>query len=80
MTKYLYNACFTDHIRCQCESIFTVRELREFCGNTFSLQESCPTPHLKFLIPLSPVTAGFPRVPRDSRNAGLSFGALLMVH
>jgi hypothetical protein len=48
MTKYLYKACFTGYIRCQCESIFTVRESR-------------PVPHLKFLIPLPPVPAGFPR-------------------
>ncbi len=60
-------ACFTDYIRCQCESIFTVRELRE----------SRPVPHLKFLIPLPPVPAGFPWISRDSRNAGLPFGALL---
>jgi hypothetical protein len=65
MTKYLYKTCFTDYIRCQCESIFTVRELREFCGNAFSLRESRPVPHLKFLIPLPPVPVGLP------------FGALL---
>ncbi len=51
MTKYLCKDCFTDYIRCQCESIFTVRELRQFCGN--------PASHLKFLIPLLPF-------PRDS--------------
>ena len=79
MTKYLYKACFTGYIRFQCESIFTVRELREFCGNAFSLRESRPVPHLKFLIPLPPVPAGFPRVPRDSFNAGLPFGALLQM-
>jgi hypothetical protein len=79
MTKYLYKACFTDYIRCQWESIFTVRELREFCGNAFSLRESRPVLHLKFLIPLPPVPAGFPRVPRDSRNAGLPFGALINI-
>jgi hypothetical protein len=61
-------ACFTDYIRCQCESIFTVRELREFCGNAFSLRKSRPVPHLKFLIPLPPVPAG---------PTGLPFGALL---
>ncbi len=42
MTKYLYKACFTDYIRCKCESIFTVRELRQFCGDAFSLRESRP--------------------------------------
>jgi hypothetical protein len=52
ITKYLYKVCFTDYIRCQCESIFTMRELREFRGN--------PVPHLKFLIPLPSIPAGIP--------------------
>ncbi len=34
-------------------------------------------PHLKFLVPLPPVPAGFLRVLRSSRSAGLTFGALV---
>jgi hypothetical protein len=71
MNKYLYKAYFTDYIRCQCESIFTVRELRQFCGNAFFLRESRPVPHLKFLIPLPPRSRGIPADPM-----GLPFGAL----
>jgi hypothetical protein len=45
-------------IRCQCESIFTVRELREFCGNAFSLRESRPA--LKIFNPTPSRSRGTP--------------------
>jgi hypothetical protein len=73
MTKYLYKACFTDYIRCQCESIFTVRELREFCGNAFSLRESRPVPHLKFVIPLPFRSRGIPAGPTGLPQCGTPF-------
>ncbi len=71
MTKYLYKACFTDFIRCQCESTFTVRELREFCGNAFSLRESRPA--LKIFNPTPSRSRGIPAGPTGLPQCGTPF-------
>ena len=55
--------CFTVCIRCQRESIFTLRELRQFCRNAFSLRESRPDPSRPGLKIFSPTPSRFRGIP-----------------
>ncbi len=69
MTKYLYKACFTDYIRCQCESIFTMRELRE----CIFLAGIPSHPTLKIFNPPPSRSRGIPVGPTGLPQCGTPF-------